>query len=139
MGKKAEQNRVVRQEGGLALEQTAIYDDNLLPSADELAKLQELDPNCIEWIKKRTEIEQDARIKFNMDKISLMKKDMNHTLFQNVLCILAAFFIIVLVIGFSAYFIYKGLAVQGTVFGGTSIILAAMIFIRWREKPPKDK
>lgn len=38
MAKKAEQNKVC-DKTGLTLEQNTVYDDNLLPSADELAKL----------------------------------------------------------------------------------------------------
>lgn len=38
MTKKAEQNKVSNK-SGLTLEQNTVYDDNLLPSADELAKL----------------------------------------------------------------------------------------------------
>ena len=136
MGKKAEQNRVVHKEDGVAVEQTSIYDDSLLPSAEELAKLQSIDPTCVDWIKKRTEIEQDARIKFNMSKIHLMSKDMNHIFIQNILSIVAAFFIILSIIGCAAYFVYNGLSVEGTIFGSVSVILAASIFIRWR---PKDK
>ena len=139
MGRKAEQTRVAQKNDTLAVEQTAIYDDNLLPPAEELAKLKELDPDSINWIKKRTEIEQDARIKFNMDKVRLMNRNMNHVLIQNMACIIVAFLIIFFGLVCSAYFVYKGLNVEGTIFGGSSIILAGMIFIRWsnnnKEKP----
>ena len=63
MAKKAEQNKVC-DKTGLTLEQNTVYDDNLLPSADELAKLDTVSKDIIPWIMKRTEMEQDARIKF---------------------------------------------------------------------------
>lgn len=61
MAKKAEQNKVCDRTG-LTLEQNTVYDDNLLPSADELAKLDNVSKDIIPWIMKRTEMEQDARI-----------------------------------------------------------------------------
>lgn len=138
MSRKAEQNRVVHQDNQVAVEQTSIYDDSLLPPADELAKLKELDPDIINWVKKRTEIEQDARIEFNQGKIRLMGKNMKHVFIENVICIFAAFVIIVLGILFSSYFIYKGLNVEGTIFGGSTLVIAAMVLIRWRNNKDKE-
>ena len=137
MSKKAEQTRVAHKENAFAVEQTSIYEDNLLPAADELAKLKELDPDVIEWVKKRTEIEQDARLSFNANKIKLMDKNMSHVFTQNMACIIVAFIIILCGMACSFYFVYKGLNMEGTVFGGTSIILAAAIFIRWT-KPDRN-
>ena len=132
MGKKAERSTLIHQSEGMAVEQTSIYDDSLLPAADELAKLKELDPECINWIKRRTEIEQDARIQFNRDRIRLMSKDMNQVTTQNIICILAAFIIIMSGFACSAFFVYRGLNIEGTVFGGGSLVFAALIFMRWR-------
>ena len=87
MSRKAEQNRVIHHDNKLAVEQTSIYDDSLLPPADELAKLKELDPDIINWVKKRTEIEQDARIKFNENKVKLMDKNMKQIFIQNIVCL----------------------------------------------------
>ena len=123
----------------MAVEQTSIYDDSLLPAADELAKLKELDPECINWIKRRTEIEQDARIQFNRDRVRLMSKDMNQVTTQNIICILAAFIIIMSGLGCSAYFVYRGLNIEGTVFGGSSLVFAALIFMRWRSNSKPSK
>lgn len=52
MGRKAEQNKLTTGANGVQLEQNTIYDDNLLPAADELAKLHALDNDIIPWIKK---------------------------------------------------------------------------------------
>lgn len=108
MSRKAEQNRVIHHDNKLAVEQTSIYDDSLLPPADELAKLKELDPDIINWVKKRTEIEQDARIKFNENKVKLMDKNMKQIFIQNIVCVFTAFIIILSGIACSFYFIYKG-------------------------------
>lgn len=136
MGKKAERNTLLHQ-SGVAIEQTSVYDDSLLPPAEELSRLKEIDPNCIEWIKRRTEIEQEARIRFNENKIELMRKDMNQVTAQNIICILVAFFIIMAGICLSAWFVYKGLNVGGTVFGGSTLVLAAVIFSKFRSTQSK--
>lgn len=136
MGKKAERNTLLHQ-SGVAIEQTSIYDDSLLPPAEELSKLKELDPDCINWIKRRTEIEQDARIRFNENKIELMRKDMNQVTAQNIICVLAAFIIIMAGFGLSAWFLYKGQDVSGTIFGGSSIVLAAVIFSKFKSSQSK--
>lgn len=138
MGRKVEQTRVAHREDALGLEQTSIYDDSLLPPAEELAKLKSIDPDSINWIKRRTEIEQDARIKFNNDKIKLMDKNMTHVLVQNMTCIIVTFLIIAFGMICSAFFVYKGLKVEGTIFGGSSIFLAGVIFLRWT-RGSKDK
>lgn len=136
MGKKAERNTLLHQ-SGVAIEQTSIYDDSLLPPSEELAKLKELDADCIDWIKRRTEIEQDARINFNENKIKLMQKDMNQVTAQNIICILVMFFIILSGMGLSALFIYKGLDVSGTIFGGSSIVMAVVVFSKFRSSQSK--
>lgn len=134
MGRKAEQNRLIHQGESVAVEQTSVYDDSLLPPAEELAKLQQLDPDCLNWIKKRTEIEQDARIQFNKDKVGLMHKDMNLVTFQNVLCVIVAFIIIMSGLACSAYFVYKGLKTEGSIFGGSTLVFAGLIFLKFRSK-----
>ena len=133
MSRKAERNTLVHKEDGVAVEQTSIYDDNLLPPAEELSKLKELDPDIINWVKRRTEIEQDARIKFNMDKIRLMEKDMNQVTVQNIICICLTFIFVMAVLLISTYYVYKGLNVEGTVLGSSSILLAVLIFLKWRK------
>ena len=77
MAKKAEQNKVC-DKTGLTLEQNTLYDDNLLPPADELAKLDSVSKDIIPWIMKRTEMEQDARIKFNEDRMKIAQNDFKH-------------------------------------------------------------
>lgn len=64
MSKSQQQTRGVSRRDGVAIEQNTIVDDSLLPSAEELEKLKQIDPSIIEWIMRRTEKEQDARIKF---------------------------------------------------------------------------
>ncbi|KAA6340212.1 hypothetical protein EZS27_011905 [termite gut metagenome] len=67
MVKQAHQNKVSNKKGDITLEQNTVYDDSLLPPADELIKLNTISEDIVSWVMKRTEIEQDARIDFNKE------------------------------------------------------------------------
>lgn len=82
MAKKAQQN-MVKSNDGVSFEQNTIYDDNLLPPAEELAKINEVSPEIIPWIMARTEKEQDARISFNKRRIHLAETDIKRTHFYS--------------------------------------------------------
>lgn len=98
MGKKAEQNKLTSNRNGVQLEHNTVYDDNLLPSAEELAKLQAVNPDIIKWIMSRTEVEQNARIAFNKKRANLVGREINYaglsTLAGLIMCfvLLAGFF-----------------------------------------------
>lgn len=66
MAKQSHQNRLAKARNGeIMVEQNMAYDDSLLPNAEELQKLQEIDGAIVPWIMQRTEVEQNARIEFN--------------------------------------------------------------------------
>jgi len=56
MSKKAEQNKL-SDKRGVTLEHNTIIDDNLLPSAEELTKLNAISSDILPWIMKRMELE----------------------------------------------------------------------------------
>lgn len=136
MVKKAEQNKVC-DNSGLTLEQNTVYDDNLLPSADELAKLKNISADIIPWIMKRTELEQDARIKFNEDRIRLAESNFNHTHYYNFVALIMAFVIVLVFIGFSFYLIMNGQETVGTIFAGGTIALIVSYFLKSNNKKEK--
>lgn len=125
MGKKAEQNKIRAGQEGVMLEHSAVYDDSLLPSAEELCKLKDVDPNIIDWIKRRTEVEQDARIDFNKKRINLASKETNLSALLSGLALVLATFIIIGVFYLSFTLVMNGFNVAGTIFG--SVDLAALI------------
>lgn len=107
MAKKAEQNKVC-DKTGLTLEQNTVYDDNLLPSADELAKLDTVSKDIIPWIMKRTEMEQDARIKFNEDRMKIAQSDFKHIHRYNFTALIMAFIIVLIFIAFRSILLLTG-------------------------------
>lgn len=129
MAKKAEQNKVC-DKSGLTLEHNTIYDDNLLPSADELAKLNSVSDKIIPWIMERTEMEQNARIKFNEDRMDIAKKDFKHNHTYNFTALIMAFIIVLLFVSLSFYLILNGQETIGTIFAGSTIVLIVSYFLK---------
>lgn len=146
----AKQHKIVKashavgQKGtGQTFEHQESIDDSLLPDASELARLQELDPDIVSWIKDRTAREQDARHSFNDRRMGLLEVGQKRTYRLDVITVVFAFLIIMAGIGFSAFLIYFGQSVVGTIFAGGTLIFAASAFLNYRKKsgvpPPKGK
>lgn len=129
MAKQAQQNKVSNKHG-LTLEQNSVIDDNLLPPAEELSRLNEINPDIIKWIMERTSIEQDARIDFNKNRIKLTGKDLKCIHGYNFTALIFAFVILVCAMLFSYFLIKTGMDVAGTCFAGGTIIIAAIFFIK---------
>jgi hypothetical protein len=103
-----------------------LVDDSLLPTAEELAKLKELDPDIMFWMKERCVIEQNARIDFNKNQMRLAKKDVGWFHFNNLMSMLFVFFVAIIGLGMSYFLITKNYTLAGSIFGATG--LAIMIF-----------
>lgn len=136
MAKKAEQNKVC-DKTGLTLEQNTVYDDNLLPSADELAKLDAVSKDIIPWIMKRTEMEQDARIKFNEDRMKIAQDDFKHVHRYNFTALIMAFIIAIAFLAASFYLILHGQETIGTIFAGGTVVLIVSYFFKAKNKEVK--
>lgn len=117
MGRKAEQNRLTTGANGVQLEHSTIYDDNLLPAADELCKLNSINPEIIPWIMKRTEIEQEGRVWYNKKRLKLAGREINLAVFSTVLGLLLAAGLMALFFYFSYILIIKGHEIIGGIFG----------------------
>lgn len=133
MAKKVEQNTLSNNQG-LTFEQKAIVDDNLLPSADKLAKLNEVSKDIIPWIMARTEKEQDARIKFNEDRMNLSMKDLDFAHKYNMTALIMAFLIVLLLLAASFYLIISGKEIIGSIFAGGTILGIISYFLNSRKK-----
>ncbi|MCM1301943.1 MAG: hypothetical protein NC226_09500 [Bacteroides cellulosilyticus] len=134
MGKKAEQNKISSGANGISVEHNAVYDDNLLPATDELAKLHAIDPDIVNWIKDRTIIEQDARIDFNNKRIAIASREVNLS------AILTGGALLLYILVISAFFylsynlIIKGYTVAGTVFGSADLCGFLLILFKIRNR-----
>jgi uncharacterized membrane protein len=130
MAKQQQNTRVIanRQQG--AIEQQTIVDDSLLPSAEELSKLKEIDPSIIAWILKRSEKEQETRLNFNNERIKLAHRETNIT----IISLWLAFILAVTVLALGGLFIYLGKEVAGTIFGGVGVFVVIQSFLKFGRK-----
>lgn len=130
MAKSASQNKLQSKQGEVVLEHNVISDDNLLPPADELVKLNSISPNIVPWIMQRTELEQNARIKFNEDKMSIAKGDATHHHRFNYVALFMAFLIAAGFLVFSYLLVVSGKEVSGTIFAGGTVALIISYFLK---------
>ena len=133
MVKKAEQNKL-QGHNGVVLEQTSIYDDSLLPPSEELSKLKEVDANIIQWLMDRATKEQDARIKFNEDKLILTERRVKSAHVRSMTGMILLFIIILVGFGLTALFLYMGIDVGATIFGGCSFVSLIIAVVRIKTK-----
>lgn len=137
MTKRAEQNKISSTGNGVALEHNTVYDDSLLPAAEELSKLHSIDAGIVPWIKDRTAIEQDARIKFNNRRIALAFREINYSAFLTfvglVLCVA-----VISGIFYGAYnLIMSGHENAGLILGGGDVVGILMVINKFKLR--KDK
>ena len=133
MAKKAEQN-TLSDHRGLTLEQRTVVDDNLLPPAEELAKLNDISKEILPWIMNRTEKEQDARISFNENRMRLTEKDLNFAHRYNMVALIMSVVIVILFLAASFYLIISGKEVLGTLFAGGTIVGIISYFLNSKKK-----
>ncbi|GHT38626.1 hypothetical protein AGMMS49965_02600 [Bacteroidia bacterium] len=130
MGKHQQNTRAIADRNRGIIEQQTIVDDNLLPCAEELSKLKDIDPLIIEWILQRSEKEQDTRLNFNIERIRLAHKEMN---IANT-SLWLAFSLAIAIFVLSGFFIYLGKEIAGTVFGSVGVFVVVQSFLRFGRK-----
>ncbi|MBE6317843.1 MAG: hypothetical protein E7081_02585 [Bacteroidales bacterium] len=136
MAKKIEQNKIDKNQTGLSLEHNVAYDDSLLPPAEELRQLKAIEETAVSWIMKRTEIEQDARIKFNFKRLGMAKKEINLSTIVTLVGLLLIFLVIAGIFYFSYDLIVRGHSLEGSIFG--SIDVGALLFLINKIRPTKN-
>ena len=135
--KMQQQNKAQRVGNNSVVEQHTVIEESILPAADELKKLQEIDPSLVKWVMDRCEKEQNFRHEFSNGRLNLTKKDLNGTILINVLCIVFAFILILCGFAASIFLIKNGLNIAGTIFAGASIIGVGALFTRIPSKNKK--
>ncbi len=101
-----------------------------MPPAEELKKLEDISPGIIEWIRNMTEAELDARIEFNNDSIRLAKYDLERSHQFNFRSLMFGFILLLVFMGLSTYLITTRFNIVGSVFGNTTLVVAAVVIIR---------
>lgn len=119
---------------GASYEHIQSYDDSLLPEATELQRLKELDPGIIDWIKSRTEKEQDMRHAWMRSKMDIVEKAQKRAYIVDLIVIITAFLVMLAGMGFSALLILHNQIVTGSIFGGITIVIAVRAFLNFRRQ-----
>jgi hypothetical protein len=118
------------QGSGRQLEQIETIDDNLLPDASEIEKLKVHDPDIMIWLKARAEQEQNFRHETIKRRDGIVSVATGREYRLNITGLLLAFIILLIGMLISAFLIYKGYVISGSIFTGSTIILGASLFIR---------
>lgn len=123
---------------GIQIEHSESFDDSFV-TPEELAKYKELDPSMIEWLKKRHEKEQDARLKFNGQRVNLIKSGQTKSFIVDLTSLILAFIIALSGMYISLYLLIKGNVLEGTIFGGVTLFLIIRSFLNFRKIKIKDE
>lgn len=106
-----------------------VFDDNLLPDASEIAKLSQLDPTIIDWLKERAEKEQNFRHTAFENKVDLVSKNEKGNRWINYLGLICSFFLLGGGMFLSYTLIVNNHEILGSVFSGVMLISIASIFM----------
>ncbi len=126
---KAKHNEVVHQE---------MYDDNFLPPADELEKLQKLQPNIVDWILSRAEDEQRFRHKAYDERTEVLKETIKNEFKLNRTGLVFCFIVLLFGMGVGGFLIYHGNVISGSVFAGVDLVVAAGLLYNRSAKNSQD-
>ena len=130
MAKQAHQKTLSTQKGGFVIEQRSMYDDSLLPPAEELARLKEVNPEIVTWIMERSSLEQEKRHSQDDQRLEMYKHEFRGSRRYNITALTFAFVVIIAGLSFSTFLIYSSMDIVGTIFAGGTLILAANAFIK---------
>ena len=130
MSKQAKQTKIKLAHGIVHAEESMVYDNSLLPVADELERLVAIDIELLEWLKKRAEIEQDTRTAFNNNRIQEYRAQGKRTYVFNMVSLFMAFIIVAGGGIASVLLALKGLSLEGSILGGVTLVAAAGIFLK---------
>ena len=119
---------------GQQLEQTFTVEDSFLPSPVELKAYLEINPAIVELLIKASKEEQVHRHYMDRQKIKTINRDSRSVHIINLTGMFLAFLVMITGMALSAYLIYKGMDITGTMFGGATIIMAVFAFLKQAKK-----
>lgn len=129
MAKQSRKQQIVKNGNNQGHLVEEIFDDNLLPDAAEIEKLKNLDPNIIDWLKTCAEKEQNFRHNAYSKKIELVDRSDKGIRRISTLGLIFSFIIVLSGMGFSAFLIYLGHFITGSLFAGGVIIAIVSLFL----------
>lgn len=130
----------IRSQQGLGgqLEQTEIIDDNLLPDAVEIERLVRIDPDIMTWLKVRAEQEQGFRHDLVRNRDKIVKSEFISNRWLNFAGLFVGFIVIMSALYLSYLLISQDHVIQGSIFGGTALVMTIGIFVTRHLAQNKD-
>lgn len=132
MTKVAKQNKAHTDGSGkpVLYEQNMMIDDTIIPNAEELAKLKEVEPTLVQWVTSRCEQEQNFRHQFSNDQLGLAKKELRGNISLHWACLIMVFLLILGALGASVYMLIHGIDIAGSIFAGGTVIGIVIAFAK---------
>lgn len=140
MTKKASQTNIQKTGVAHQINHTTVYDDNLLPDAEEIERLYKMDSGVLEWLKERAKAEQDFRHEQTQKRTTIVDKNEANNRILNTIGLVFAFLLACASMMFSYGLIKAGYATRGTIFGGSIALITIGIFITrsFRNSQPRN-
>lgn len=118
--------------------QRTTYEDNMLPSAEEMAKYNDVSPDIVRYILEQAKAEQEHRHSMDHKTADIVGSSEFSKNKLNSMGLSFAFIIVVLGLFFSAFLIHSGKDISGSILAGATIFSGAGMFI-FREKKSNKK
>jgi len=132
--KTKQTNLSTNDASGHQVEEIFTIDDNFLPSPQELIQYKEINPDIVKLLLDASEREQIHRHFIDKQKMKVIYKDSRSMHSINILGMIFAFIVILSGLALSAYLIHLEKNTIGTIFAGSTIIIAAAIFLNHSKK-----
>lgn len=139
MAKQQRKQQIIKSEQGQGHLVEETFDDNLLPDASEIEKLQRLDPDIMEWLKKTTEKEQKFRHDAYEKRLDLVRLADRGDRQINRMGLVFSLIIVLAGMVFSAFLIYMGHTIIGSIFAGGLILSIIGLFLSKVNKQSSEK
>lgn len=130
MAKQHRKQQIVKNHQGQGQLVEEIFDDNLLPDATEIEKLYRLDNDILNWLKQCAEKEQEFRHRSFSRRLDIADRREKGIILVNNMGLIFSFLIVMGGMLFSAYLIYLGHNIIGTVFAGGIIVSIVGAFLK---------
>ncbi len=124
---------------GQHIEHREIVNDDLLPSAEEIAKLHAVDPEIMHWLKARAEKEQDFRHTAYKTRNDIIGKNESAKRRINVLGLILGFLVLITGMVFSYFLLINGHSITSTIFGGGTLVFGVSLFVNRDKGKEEDK
>lgn len=126
MVKRSEKNEAVRTLHGISVKQNIVYDDALIPSAEEMEHYKAIDPGFVQWFMDNGTREQKARHADYNERYRLMHR----SILSNDIFMVLLFVAFLVFVCLSTYLIINDKRIEGSIFAIASFASILTLVLR---------